>query len=244
MTVVQSPAIEVTLRQALGGDAAALRIIVDMLTPVVQARVARALLRTPQGTFGRNVHQEVEDLTQDVFIALFKKNAQTLRRWQPQRGCSLKNFVGLIAQREVISILRSRKRSPWAESPTETDTLEALASVERNTPESNVASRELWARLLERVRQQLSPQGLVLFHRLLVEQCPMNRLATETGMSVNALYTWRSRLSKQVKVLWDELSSEPPAHPAPTSDRLKTSNKLRTSHRLKTPKQAKQVRIQ
>jgi len=45
---------------------------------------------------GRDVRQEVADLIQEVFMALFADDARVLRSWQPERGLSLDNFVGLV----------------------------------------------------------------------------------------------------------------------------------------------------
>src|SRR4051812_14985869 len=61
-----------TLSGAKGGPAArrAARTLTEALYPVVQARVARTLWRTRRSA-DRNVQQEVADMTQDVFRALF-----------------------------------------------------------------------------------------------------------------------------------------------------------------------------
>src|ERR1700742_4584307 len=109
-------------RRALDGDQAALASLVAVLTPVIQARVARTLLaRRSFQSGGRSVRQEVEDLTQEVWVALFAREARVLRSWDAERGLSLPNFVGLVAERQVISFLRSGRRNPWKEEPSFTD---------------------------------------------------------------------------------------------------------------------------
>jgi RNA polymerase sigma-70 factor (ECF subfamily) len=112
------------IRRALTGDPTALTELVAVLTPVIQARVARTLLaRRHRLAGGRDVRQEVEDLSQDVFLTLFSRDARVLRDWQPGRGLSLESFVGLVAERQVLSFLCSGRaemsgnvpqaRSPW-----------------------------------------------------------------------------------------------------------------------------------
>ena len=85
-----------------------------LLTPVIQARVARTLLarRSHLGS-DRNVRQEVEDMTQEIFLLLFHKGGQVLRSWEAGRGLSLKNFVGLVSERRAARPSRPRltKRS-------------------------------------------------------------------------------------------------------------------------------------
>jgi hypothetical protein len=55
------------------------------------------------------------------------------------RGLSLDNFVGLVAEREAATILRSGRRSAWAETPTADDVL-ALGPDDLE-PERRLASR-------------------------------------------------------------------------------------------------------
>src|SRR5687767_4627167 len=105
------------VEQALARRPEAARRLVDLLCPVVQARVARVLQRAGRAS-GRNTRQEVDDMTQEVFATLFDDGGKALRAWQPDRGLSLQNFVGLIAERTAVSILRSGRRSPWTEDPT------------------------------------------------------------------------------------------------------------------------------
>jgi RNA polymerase sigma-70 factor (ECF subfamily) len=208
--------------KVLSGDAAATRAFVDHLVPVVQARAARALLRRGRAT-GRDARQEVGDLVQEVLVALFEDDARVLRAWDPARGLSMQNFVGLVAEREVASILRSGKRSPWKEEAAEMADLEAsLDPVD--APDLGVASRELLDAVVDRVREELSPRGLELFFRLVVEEEPAESVCEAYGMTKDAVYAWRSRLGKLVRRFASELSRGPvsdrPAHPrTPPTDR-------------------------
>ncbi len=203
------------LEQALAGDRAAARRLVTTLMPVVQARVARILVRR-RGASGRDVRQEVEDLAQEVFAALFADGGKVLRAWDPTRGLTLTNFCGLIAEREAASILRSGRRSPWTDAATELDELEkSLASVP--DAEMRVSSREQLERLVDRLREALSPRGLELFHRLVVEEETVESVCAATGMSADAVYAWRSRIGKLVRKLAAEgAASEARAAKAPT----------------------------
>ncbi|HEY2737525.1 MAG TPA: hypothetical protein VGK45_03920, partial [Thermoanaerobaculia bacterium] len=104
---------------------------------------------------GRDVRQEVEDLTQEMFLLLFAENGKVLRSWQPERGLTLLNFVGLVTERRTASILRTGRRNPWQEDPT------LIEDLDRTSPESGpeeiVASREQMKLLLRRLTEELSP---------------------------------------------------------------------------------------
>lgn len=195
------------VREALAGDQTALTRLVALLTPVIQARVARRLLarRSHLGA-GRNVRQEVEDLTQDVFLSLFDRDARVLRSWQAERGLSIENFVGLVSERYVVSFLRSDKRTRSKEEPMPYEDLEVL-SVDRGL-EEDVAIRELWRLLLERLREKLSPLGYHLFELLFVQKLSVPETMTASGLSSVAVYAWRSRLRCLAKKILAELSGK------------------------------------
>ena len=195
------------LREALGGDQAALTRLVALLTPVIQARVARTLLarRSCLGS-DRNVRQEVEDLTQEIFLSLFAGGGRVLRSWEAARGLSLKNFVGLVSERQVVSFLRSGKRNPWKEEPTSAEDLDvAAADLE---PEEVTASREQLRLLLERLRERLRPLGRHLFELLFVQELSLTETMASSGLSADAVYAWRSRLRRLARDLLAELSGK------------------------------------
>jgi len=194
------------IRRALDGDQTALTSLVAALTPVVQARVARTLLaRRSLLAGGRSVRQEVEDLSQEVFLALFARNGRVLRSWESGRGLSLPNFVGLVAERQVLSFLRSGRRNPWKEEPSFADD-ELDAEAPDSGPEEIAVSREHLSLLLDRLRESLSPQGWQLFDLLFVQELSQAEAQAASGLSADAVYAWRSRLRRAARKLIAEMS--------------------------------------
>lgn len=186
---------------ALSGDKELLNQMIDMLAPVVHERVARTLIRRKSIALGRNVRQEVEDFIQEVFIALFEQDAKILRAWSPERGLSFLNFVGLVAERHVTTILRTGKRSPWREDPTQDTDIEWKAqnvagaqTQSYYTAETQVASKELLQLLLGRLAMEVSPLGQRLFELMFVQQRSPKFVCKQMNMSADAVYTWRRRL--------------------------------------------------
>jgi RNA polymerase sigma factor (sigma-70 family) len=193
------------IRSALAGSEPALTQLVRALTPVIQSRVARGLLLRRTGTAaGRDVRQEVEDLTQEIFLLLFADGGKVLRSWQPERGLSLLNFVGLVAERQTASILRSGKRSPWKEDPTLPENFDPAAP--ESSPEEVTASREQFKLLLDRLTEELSPLGRHLFDLLFLRELPFEEVTRQTGMTPDAVYAWRSRLRRLAGRLLSEMS--------------------------------------
>ncbi len=190
--------------RALAGTPAEVARVIEKLTPVIQARVARGLLQRRRGpSSGRSVRQEVEDLTQEVFLALFADDGKVLRDWQPERGLSLANFVGLVAERQTASILRSGKRSPWKEDPTLTAELDG--SDDTSGPEKEAASRQVLRRLLQRLNDELSPLGRHLFDLIFLRELSVPEVERKIGMKPDAIYAWRSRLRRLANELRTEV---------------------------------------
>lgn len=206
--------------RALAGDPQGVRAFVSATTPVVQARVARALLRRRKQAGARDVRQDVGDLTQEVFVALFENDGRVLRAWRPEKGLSLMNFVGLVAEREVASILRSGRRSPWTEEPTESDALEAAgeAAPAPAPVDAHLVSRDFLERLLERLRASVTPKGLQIFRLLYVDERSVEEVCAELSMQPDAVYAWRSRLGKLARALAKEL--DPSSDPKLVAQRL------------------------
>ena len=196
------------VEQALAGRPPAVARLVERLTPVIQARAARCLLRTGRGA-GPRLRQELVDLVQQVFLTLFDKRGRVLTSWDPARGLSLDNFVGLVAERQVLSILRSGKRDPWREEPTLVEDLDGPS--EEPDPEEAAASREELELLLARLREALSPLGWQLFDLLYLQERSVSDVEAATGLSADAVYAWRSRLRKLARsLLGDRLSESAP----------------------------------
>jgi RNA polymerase sigma-70 factor (ECF subfamily) len=195
------------VERALSGDRVSLRALLQRVSPVIQARAARALARR-RGTSGRDPRQELMDMTQEVFVALLDADGKALRAWREDRGLSFENFVGLVADRQVASILRTGKRSPWTEDPVEADVMEHHVG-EDTAGASAVASRDLLGAVLARLREELSPKMLHLFYALWVDERPIPELCEELGMQADAIYVARSRIAKRARAIAAELSASP-----------------------------------
>lgn len=192
------------LERALAGQRAALVELIQGLTPVVQARVARA-----QWTSGRSAdaqRHEREDLVQEAFAKLFARGAQVLRSWSPERGMSLTNFVGLVAYRHTLSILcKAEHRNALQNIAGD---FESILAGQAHTEEA-VASRELLELVVERLERKLSPLGYQVFRMLLVEDRSTREIAEETGLTPAAIYTWRHRLVAAARTILADTELDP-----------------------------------
>lgn len=197
---------------ALAGDVKAMARLVATLTPVIQARAARVLCRS--GATSRDaVRQEVEDLVQSIFVSLFADDGKALRRWDPEKGSNLRSFVALVAEREAVSILRTRKRNPFTEAPTEAEALE------RAQPASDAhrawLNRNLMDEVVRRMRGALSEQGYEIFELLFCRERNADSIAELLGLTMDAIYAWRSRIRKTAQAIAADVHEEVLAGGAP-----------------------------
>lgn len=189
--------------RALAGDRAAMRGLVVYLRPTLHGEVAAALDRRRGLGRGRDVRQEVLDLVQEVFLALLADDGRILRRWNPDAGLGLRGFARMVARHQVASILRSGRRSPWSDDPTEDAALEAEAPP--TEPVRRLESRAQLDALLDRLRAELDTRGWLLFERLYLDGAPAEAVGGELGMSRDAVYAWRTRFKRRLRALAAEI---------------------------------------
>ena len=194
------------VERAIAGDRSATRALVAELTPVIQARAARILVRRSL-TRSRDVRAETLDVTQQVFVALFQDGARLLRSWDPARGLSLANFVGLVAEQQVLMILRSKRNNPWLDEPTPPSDLDGSDETDGG-PEQVVASKQALGMILDALRGRLGDQGLAMFQWLYVEGRSVDEVRALAGTSADAVYAWRSRLGKLARKIATEVLSD------------------------------------
>lgn len=199
------------VRRATRGDARAVRALVELLTPILQARAARVLLRYSRGISPRDVRQEVEDLVQIVLSALFANGAKLLFDWDPARGKSFEGYVAMVADCRLASVLRTRRGRVWPDDPMEPEDLESSAEFQIG-PEPAIHSREELSLVLRRFREVASARAYELFVLLYVEERTAEEVSAITGMTVENVHTHKSRLGKLARrVAHEVLTQSPPA---------------------------------
>jgi RNA polymerase sigma-70 factor (ECF subfamily) len=197
--------VEATLARALAGDPGATRALLGRFAPILQSRAIRVLVRRRRA--GADVRQEMMDMVQEVFLSLLEDDGRVLRSWKPDRGLSLDNFVGLVAERQICSILRNGKRSPWTEEPTADDRLERHAGASTAEEEASI-SRDLLESVFDRLREELSPRMLELFYAFWVDETPVPEICARMNMQQEAVWAARSRIARRARAIAEELAQD------------------------------------
>lgn len=181
------------------------RALIEFLAPVIQARVARLLVRR----FGRattaRLRAEIEDLTQEIFVRLFAHDGRRLRAWDPDLAPA-RPFFGLVAERIAVNLLASRTRKPWMDEATDPADLARDVPAREPDPERRLASRDALHRLLDRLGE-LNPRDRALFQLIHVEQADTAEVAEALGISREAVYQGKRRLRQRLMALYAEVAA-------------------------------------
>jgi RNA polymerase sigma factor (sigma-70 family) len=176
------------VERALRGESAAVESLVGDLLPVIRMRVRRRLR-------GAVPDAELEDVAQDVWVKLVAGDGRELRRFDPTRGYSLANYVGLIAEREAgnhLASLRAKKRGFGFLRASSLEVVE----YERSAPsaENAIADKELLVRLTEHLDRELPPKGRAVFRFMYCDGHTVDEVAAIVGVSTQVVYNWQHKI--------------------------------------------------
>ena len=142
--------------------------------------------------YARQATELRNDITQDVMLKLFADGGRVLRCWDPAQGLSLRGFLKRVVRFHVLQLFRADRGNPWRNA---LQTPQQLDAVEHREPE---LLQQLW---IWQVRDQLleheSARGQRLYHALFVEQRSAEDVATQLGMSRDAVYQWSARFKRR-----------------------------------------------
>ena len=193
------------LDRARRGRPSAWRGLVDAFLPVIRARICREIGRARGvGAPLRHMLHMQEDLEQQVFLFLFKDDARALQDYDAERGLSLENYVGMIAQREATNAARYwRAKSRRGETLWEDEAPEGASPVDEVRPdaETSLAERQQLERIWKQLEDTLTPKGLVFFRLLFVEELAVEQVAETLGCTKRSVYNWKNKLKQTAKQL-------------------------------------------
>ena len=197
---------ESLLKRTLRGDTLARERLAMAMLPVIQNRASRAALRHAPARIRGSIRAEIEDLVQEICLLLFVEDCRVLRAWDESRGVSLEGFVGVVAQKRTISLLRSRRHLPVREEFAMDERFFELRAVLGF--EQQAVDRDLLEKVFARVSRGLKPEGKRVLEMLFVQGCSIADVEQATGRSAAALYKQKSRLNQALRLEFEKLTAE------------------------------------
>jgi RNA polymerase sigma-70 factor (ECF subfamily) len=146
-----------------------------------------------------------EDLTHEVFLALFRDDGRKLRTFAGRYGCSFGGWLKVVAVRLAIDRLRREGRVVALDDDTPR-MLELRRSLrtEEPDPETAMQGSEV-AERLSRAMAQLGPKDRLLAELHLVRGRSLDDVAEVLGVTMNAAYVRKSRVLERLRrMLGDE----------------------------------------
>ncbi|MBM4246537.1 MAG: sigma-70 family RNA polymerase sigma factor [Deltaproteobacteria bacterium] len=189
------------LQGCIRGDVDARRRLVTEYSGIVSYGVSVIFQQ-----FGRpSLKQEIEDICQDVFLALFDQDARKLRQYQGRNGCSLASWLRVVANRLTIDRLRREGRTVSLDDP---DNIESWRVREaqpdaRPGPEPLVAEAQRASRVRDLIAQ-LAPKDQLFVQLFYFQGLPIEEVANTIGITTNAAYVRKMRLHEKLRRLASE----------------------------------------
>jgi RNA polymerase sigma-70 factor (ECF subfamily) len=143
-------------------------------------------------------HHEVDDLTQDVLVVLFRE----LPSFERRRDGSFRAWLRQIAVNRMHAFCKTRRKEPLALGGPETDQLLAQLA----DPTSDLArqwdqdhDRHVFEKLLAIVEGDFEPSTWQAFTRFAVEGRPAAQVAGELGVTESAVVQAKFRVLKRLR---------------------------------------------
>ncbi len=184
---------------ALAGTADARDRLFTAYAPVVHGAIHRYLAFR-----GRGRTDLADDLTQEVFVALFEDDARRLRNFEGRNGCSFAGWLRVVAVRMTIDVLRRDRRllSLDDDGPSMTELRRTLRS-DAADPERAAEGADLAGRLRDAVAA-LGPKDRLLVELHLLRGASLPTVAATLGVTANAAYVRKSRVLERLRRLVGE----------------------------------------
>jgi RNA polymerase sigma-70 factor (ECF subfamily) len=145
-----------------------------------------------------NLDNEVDDLTQEVLVVLFRE----LPSFERRRDGSFRAWLRQITVNQMFAFCRARRKQPLAMGGPQTDELLAQLA----DPTSDLAQqwdrdhdKHVFQKLLAIVEGDFEPSTWQAFTRFAVEGRPAAQVAQELGMTESAVVQAKFRALKRLR---------------------------------------------
>ena len=179
---------------ALAGAPEARDRLFTAYAPVVHAAINRYLALR-----GRGQTDLADDLTHEVFLALFLDDGRRLRNFEGRNGCSFAGWLRVVAVRLTIDVLRrDRRMVSLDDDGTAMTELRRTLRSDSGDPERAAEGADLAAKLRDAIAS-LGPKDRLLVELHLLRGASLPAVATALGVTANAAYVRKSRVLERLR---------------------------------------------
>jgi RNA polymerase sigma factor (sigma-70 family) len=156
-------------------------------------------MRRYGATFSRD---DVDDLTNDVWLALLRDDLRKLRQYDAARGFRIASFIGLVATNVTIDHLRARQ----AEAAPLDEGLEDFVSLRAEQPRDVVEFREQ-ASLAQAALNRLSKDERAFVVWCFRDEQSPEELARSLGITTNTVYSRKFKIREKLQKIVADLAA-------------------------------------
>jgi RNA polymerase sigma-70 factor, ECF subfamily len=144
------------------------------------------------------LHDEAEDLAQEILVVLFRE----LPSFERRRDGAFRAWLRQITVNRIRAFVRARQKRPLAGAGQEADLLlaqltDANSDLARQWDRDH--DKHVFQNLLELVRPDFEPNTWKAFTRFALEERPAARVAEELGLSESAVVQAKYRILKRLR---------------------------------------------
>jgi RNA polymerase sigma factor (sigma-70 family) len=165
-------------------DRGAVRAFLSRFAPVIRQTIGWVMCRSSAAR-----PEDREDVFQEVCVALFRKDMDALRRFDPGQSCAT-TYLVTIARRLAINC--ARQRSLHVAVPV--DELDGALPAGDDAAESH-ERREI----VERCLAECSPRDRLVYRLYFEDMAPPEAIARILGVGVDTVYSKKAKLIEKLK---------------------------------------------
>jgi RNA polymerase sigma factor (sigma-70 family) len=140
-----------------------------------------------------------DDLTHEVFLALFRDDGRRVRTFAGRHGCSFAGWLKVVAVRLTIDRLRRDTRLVALDDDTP-HMLELRRTLRSDSPDpEEVMQGAETAERLKQAMAELAQRDRLLAEMHLIRGAPLEDVAQVLGVSMNAAYVRKSRVLDRLR---------------------------------------------
>ena len=161
----------------------------------------RSIVRKTVNRYCNRVDQTVmEDLVQEVFVALFAGHCRRLRMFKGKNGCPLRAWVRVISMRTTVSQMRKWKHH--SALPGEENSSGSLKMIDPSTRPDTVYESRLdreRSKMIFELVESLSDEDRELFNMIYIDEVPVTEMTARLKIQRGALYMRKNRVISRLR---------------------------------------------
>jgi len=181
------------LEQCLQGVAGAWQAFIKQFSPLVYYAIQKVL----HGKVPAATRDELNDLHNDIFLALIENNGRKLRQYEGKNGCSVSTWIRVIAVRATIDHLKKRKNL-LSLSDEDTQRLVSRQSA-AGQPAGEQLEQDEEKKILKELIDGLPPQDRLFIRLFYYDEVAPEKIAKIFKSTTNAVYSRGNYIREKLK---------------------------------------------